>query len=414
MKMNLPPPIHEYPLSVLLKIADRRMLSVAGQRIYDPFRIYLGSGHLVDQEISQLLLTTQLLFYFEEENIRRMTLNDIVVSTKINFNHLTRNHVDSIINKIDVHHDRKYKIDNPFNFNYEFFGYYLEPSKEFNKILSAWSDIMINEWQVIHGFRLFIGFGYDKFSKQLHIGNIPLELKGITKNEIDMVKETGVNLVLLRGLWLANNIIIRLQALWDKMITEFLLKSYFSCKTTGKRLNSRLSKLNQFSEDTNLTIDQKEFLNKFIEMSNSIIELREWRNHDVHMVSEAIQGVYSRNHSDKNLYQLWNRIIDLHNTTKEALFSLIGFVISGHTYSPELVLRVIGECKQSKRKFYNPTNAEEKIRLQELQNFGIKRNLNENVDRVKELLMDLWGIRITSENYELKVISKHNLPNINR
>jgi hypothetical protein len=390
------------------------MLSIAGQRIYDPFRIYLGTGHLVDQEISRLLITTQLLFYFEEENIRRMTLNDIGVPTKINFNYLTRNHVDSIIRKLDVHQDRKYKIDNPFNFNYEFFGYYLDPSKEFNKILSAWSDIMINEWQVVHGFRLFMGFGYDKFSEQLHIGNIPLELKGITKNEIDMVKETGVNLVLLRGLWLANNIIIRLQALWDKMITEFLLKSYFSCKTTGKRLSSRLNKLKQISEDTNLTTDQKDLLSKFIEMSNTITELRKWRDHDVHMVSEAIQGVYSRNHSDENLYQLWNRIIDLHNITREAIFSLIGFIALGHKYSPELVLRVVGECKQLKNKFYNPTNDDEKMKLQELQNFGIKRNINKNVRRVKELLMDLWNIKTASEDYKFIVISRLNLPNIIR
>jgi hypothetical protein len=132
------------------------------------------------------------------------------------------------------------------------------------------------------------------------------------------------------------------------------------------------------------------------------------------MVSEAIQGVYSRNHSDENLYQLWNRIIDLHNITREAIFSLIGFIALGHKYSPELVLRVVGECKQLKNKFYNPTNDDEKMKLQELQNFGIKRNINKNVRRVKELLMDLWNIKTASEDYKFIVISRLNLPNIIR
>lgn len=254
MKINLPPPIHEYPLSELLQLADKRMLSVAGQRYCDPFRIYLGTGHLVNEEMSRLLITTQLLFYFEEEEIREMTLNDVIVPTKIDFNYLQSEQIDLIVGKINVHHKRRYRLENPFNFNYEFFGYYLEPCKEFNKILSKWADIMINEWRVIHGIRLFIGFGYDHFSEQLHKGEIPMELSGIPDK--NMVKETGVNLILLRGLWFANNIIIRLQALWDKMISEFLLKSYFSCPI-GKKLNSNLTKLKKLSTNQDLTENQK-------------------------------------------------------------------------------------------------------------------------------------------------------------
>jgi len=79
MKIRLPQPIQNYALSELLKIADKRMLSLAGQKTYDPFRIYLGTGHLLREDISRLLITTQLLFYSEKEKIRKMTMNDVAV-----------------------------------------------------------------------------------------------------------------------------------------------------------------------------------------------------------------------------------------------------------------------------------------------------------------------------------------------
>jgi len=282
MKTHFPPPIKEYPLSDLLKVADKRMLSVAGQRTYDPFRIYLGTGHMLREDISRLLITTQLLFNFEDEKIRKMTINDIMVPTEVNFTYLDKDEIDLVVKRIDIHNKRKYNIGNPFNFNYEFFGYYLDPCKNFNKILSAWSDIMINEWRVLHGFRLFIGFGYKQFAQELHNGEIPNELSGIQESEMEMVQETGINLVLLRGLWFANNIIIRLQALWDKMLEEFLLKSYFSCKTPGKKFNTRKNKLQNLSEIKDLTCYQRNYLNKLLIMADTIIELREWRDHDVH------------------------------------------------------------------------------------------------------------------------------------
>lgn len=405
MKISLPPPIQNYPLSELLKIADKRMLSFAGQKTYDPFRIYLGTGHLVRENISRLLITTQLLFYFEKEKIRKMTMNDVTVPTAIHFNYLSQDQIDLIVECLDIHHDRKYHLENPFNFNYEFFGYYLDPSKNFNKILSAWSDIMINEWRVLHGFRLFIGFGYKKFAEELHNGEIPIELSGIQENELEMVEETGIHLVLLRGLWFANNIIIRLQALWDKMLTELLLKSYFSCNSTGKTLTARKNKLLCLIKRENLTFEQKIYLDKFILMSNSITELREWRDHDVHMVSEAIQGVYSRSSSDKELYQLWNRIRELHNITKEALFSLIGFMVSGQNYSPKYVLRVIGKGEQLENKCFNPKDSEERNMLIELQEIFIDGNFSDNVQRVMDILFHLWSIRIEPAFCRFKVFS---------
>lgn len=147
-------------------------------------------------------------------------------------------------------------------------------------------------------------------------------------------------------------------------------------------------------------------------MSDSIIELREWRDHDVHMVSEAIQEVYSRNPTDKDLYQLWNRINELHNTTKEALFSLIGFIVSGNRYSPNYVLRILGEGEQQKNKYYDPTNPDEKKAFTELQNFTIKRNLGENAQRVMDILMDLWSIKITSKICPLQTFSQYSFPKI--
>lgn len=388
---------HELPLSHLLLLADRRMLSVAGQRIYDPFKIFLGTGHVLKEELSRLLVTTQLLFYCEQEKVRKMTLNDISVPSKIHFNFLTEDQSNFIIQKIDVHNTIKYDFSNPFNFDYGVFGYYLNPKKNYSQLLSCWSDILINEWRVIHGYRLFMGFGYDIFSENLHNGNRPLELLGFSDDEMSMVGETGVNLILLRGLWLANNIIIRLQAIWDKMITEFLLKNYFSIKSFGKRLPSKIDKLKNIIDKGDLPKKQQEYLGKFCEMTESIKELREWRDHDVHMVSEYITDVYSRKSSDKDLHQLWKRIDELHNTTKEALFSLIGIIVSEGNYEPKYILRVLGEGKQDGKKSYNPNNPEDKTKLEELRAHFVNNQERKNPQRIIDILSDLWGIEITSD-----------------
>jgi len=391
MKNILMPLPHKLTLSQLLNTADRRMLSVAGQKIYDTFRIYLGTGHLVKEELSRLLITTQLLFLFEQEHIRNMTMNDIAIPSEIDFNFLAKDQIDLIINRIDIHYDRKYQIEHPFNFNYEFFGYYLDPCKEFNKILSAWADIMVNEWRVIHGIRLFIGFGYEDFSKKLHQGNKPLEYSGFSDNELAMIGETGVQLILLRGLWFANNLI------------------YLSIKSIPNKFNSKIKRIEDNIKNINLTYEQKEFLKRFLLMADTIVELREWRNHDVHMVSETIKGVYSRNLSDKDLHQLWNRIYELHNTTKEAMFSLIGFIVSGHNYSPKYVLRIIGEGEQIKHKFYNQENPIEKSTLIELQEYAINKDWGNNAQRIMDILMDLWGIQITSNICAFKSFAAFNL-----
>ena len=396
---------HELPLSILLKLADRRMLSVAGQRIYDPFKIFLGTGHVLKDDLSKLLITTQLLFYCEQEDIRKMTMNDISVPSRIHFNYLTEDQIKYITNKIDVHNTIKYDIENPFNFNYEVFGYYLNPSQNFSQLLSCWSDILINEWRVIHGYRLFIGFGYDKFSEQVHIGNKPLELSGFTDNEMAMVGETGVNLILLRGLWFANNIIIRLQALWDKMITEFLLKNYFSIKSIGKRLPSKIRRIEDIIENGDLSTKQKDYLTNFCSMTESIKELRDWRDHDVHMVSEYITDVYSRKSSDNDLYQLWKRIEELQNITKEAIFSLIGLIVSEKEYEPKYILRVIGEGKIINQKKYNPKNPDEKSELIKLNKYFITKEIPKDPQRIMKIINDLWGIEITSTTCQFKVFA---------
>ena len=393
---NTKPPIQRMPLSKLLQIADKRMLSVAGLTTYDPYRIFLNTGHLLKSDLSRLLNTTRLLFWCEQENIRRMTSNDISIPTSIQFDFLNTEQVNFIVERIKNHQKEDYSLDHPFNFDYEIFGFYLDPKIQFNRILSCWSDILINEWRVNHGCRLFVGFGYEEFSKKSHSGIKPSSFSSFTDDELSMVGDTGVNLVLLRGLWLANNMIIRLQALWDKMISEFLLKNYFLLNP-GTKLNSNIKKIKKIANEWSMPIKQKQYLNQFLSMANLIDELRIWRNHDIHMVSEYIEDVYSRKTSDKDLYQLWKKIEELHNSTREAIFTLVGFIISEVDIHPKHVLRIIGEGKQANPKLFDQNNNDEKSKLQELQEITIHKDWGNNPQKTMDILMDLWGIEITSK-----------------
>lgn len=394
----------ETPLSTLLREAEDRFLLVGGFNKKTTFMIFLNTGHILRPEFRNKVDVTWLLFMLENKESRSLTGNDIDVSLKINFTRLSQDTIDEIVKRISIAKNYPFSINNPFNFPYEFFGFFLPANKDIGKILSSWCDLMVSEWRVIHGKRLFVGFGYDEFSKNLEEGNDPEIYSKFNDPKIDLIKTQGIELKSLRGLWLANEMIIRIRAIWDKLLGELLLNSYFDTSIPNK-LSAKCRKLQRLSQQSDLTEKQLTCLHLILENAQLIDEIKEWRDHDVHMVSETIQGVFTKDEASETLYSLWLKINEIHNITREAIFACIGFLTLGTKLIEVPYLDISGSVVDRLKK-YDPSRESEKEKLEELRTIARTYQLDENEEKVREIIFNLWRLELSPNkinfNYEVK------------
>lgn len=400
----------ETPLSILLAEAEDRFLLVSGFTKRTKFMIFLNNGHILRPEFRNKVDVTWLLFMLENESSRLLTGNDISVPLEINFTRLTEEDVLGIQKRIGIAKNYPYDRKNPFSFPYEFIGFYLPLDKDIGKVLSSWCDLMVSEWRVIHAKRLFIGFGYDEFAKEIDQGKTPDIYSKFDSPEIEIVQTQGIELKALRGLWLANDIIIRLKAIWDKLLGELLLKAYFNASIPDK-FKSKCNKLQKIIEShPNLTDQQIKYLQLILELASAVENIKEWRDHDVHMISETILGVFTRDETAETLFTIWEKINNLHNLTREAIFISIGFFtsIDKEAVNPfdrdetNPFIYIAGFTKDQLKKF-DPSNDIELRDLEELRSLAKKRLLQENEQRVREILLNIWRLEIGSSanfNYD--------------
>ncbi|MDY6874264.1 MAG: hypothetical protein SVO01_09435 [Thermotogota bacterium] len=391
------------PLSTLLYEAEDRFSIVAGFTTKTTYMIFLNNGHILRPKFRNKIDLAWLLFILEDEKHREQKRNDIHVPLGIDFSKIPVDILDIIINRISRAKNIPYSIKNPFNFPYEYLGFYLPNTNDIAKVLSRWTDLMVSEWRIIHGKRLFIGFGYEEFSRKIDEGTYPdIYSEFEKKYQFDHIKEQGIELKSLRGLWLANDIIIRLRAIWDKLLSELILKSFFNVSSPPKKLSSVRRKLKECSNNSNnLSTMQVQCLDIVIELSQSINEIRKWRDHDVHMVSETIQGVFSRDQTSETLFSLWEKINEFHNITREAIFACLGLLILNSDQEVNTpYLNISGYCNDEFKKF-DPENNLEIEQLEELAHLAEEGCLADEEKKAREILLNLWRLEVSSNKIEV-------------
>lgn len=220
--------------------------------------------------------------------------------------------------------------DRPLLFQYEIFGKYLPRRVRINDFYNAFVELMLNEWRINYGRKLFVGFGFGDWGKRMPtLAQRRQIFQSVGGSDKFVPIETGLNLRTARGLWFASECIIRICAQWDKLIDNLVFGAYFSENPT-KRFNSTINKLETFEDHQHLqTAHQKDCLRVLVRLARLAEGLRNWRDHDLHQFSETVFGVLEKTGTDHSLGSLWDTVVEEHNRVREATMAMVGMIVLG-------------------------------------------------------------------------------------
>lgn len=264
--------------------------------------------------------------------------NDIKVDTKIHYTRLS----DVQLNLLEVAGLKPYGAF-PLAFDYEvILGPRVPPEVNQEKFFMSLVDLFYNEWAINEGRRY--GLRLDqRMRKHWNKPDPWLPMWG-TKDKgqpvlasAEAVQKHANKTVwgaALRAKWCIDTCMIRLVAMWDKLVGPFLLGSFFRVKRPPKRFIKRLEGLRKKAGPAGPCNEtQVSFINSLCVLAQPTLEenedgLRWYRHHELHEIGPRVWGAFEHPRTEEYVRDYWKRVNDEHNAVREAMMCAFGVVVA--------------------------------------------------------------------------------------
>lgn len=197
-------------------------------------------------------------------------------------------------------------------------------------------DLLYGYWSVSRGFKFivdnkFIEAAEAEEERSEEFIRFISESHGLTREEVLLDLDRGLNPHLLIAKWFADVTIAKLRSMWDKSIT-WIGRDYYgvtiSAKSLGDLSSGRIGQLRAGALDRLSEGFERQFLTAFIAMCCEISELRTYRDNDLHQISPRVPGALGREDADVELAEVFRMMLRELIRITEALLAMFGAIVA--------------------------------------------------------------------------------------
>jgi len=213
--------------------------------------------------------------------------------------------------------------DSPLAFDYEaIFGPRLPAEANQEKLFMSLIDLLYNEWAVNEGKPYWMRLDqrmrnyWNKRDPWLPMWGTKDKGQPILPSAEAVQRHANEKVwgAALRAKWCIDTCIIRLVALWDKLVGPFLLESYFRVKHPPKRFGKRLEALQRKAlPEGPCNQTQIDFIHSLCALAQPTLEenvdgLRWHRHHELHEIGPRVWGAFEHPRTEEYVRDYWKRI----------------------------------------------------------------------------------------------------------
>jgi len=263
--------------------------------------------------------------------------NDIEVATKIRYTQLTRVQL-SLLEVAGLKPDG----DFPLAFDYErILGPHLPAEVNQERFFMCLVDLLYNEWAINEGKRYWRRLDqrmrnyWDKPDPWLPMWGTKDKGQPVLVSAEAVQRHANKKVwgAALRAKWCIDTCMVRLVALWDKLVGPFLLESYFG-DNPRKKFGSMLRAL-QTKTRAGAPCNQTQvgFINSLCALAQptlaeNVNSLRSYRHNELHKIGPRVLGAFEHKKTTEYVRDYWKRVNDEHNRVREAMMCAFGIVLA--------------------------------------------------------------------------------------